>query len=93
MVARKLKAVEANDGSYAGEVLAAWDRLTPGEWPVAEGVVMKPKVAGSWPLATQVLILPWEKTGAITDVETLQVALVPRAEYERLCTIANAAGG
>ncbi len=61
-------------------------------WPVAEGIVMQPARPGAWPLATQVVILPFESQRAPVDVDVLQVVIVPRAQYEAL-QAAAAKGG
>jgi hypothetical protein len=51
--------------------------------PAAQACVLKPERDGRWPLATQALIVPWDKTEedvAKGDIE--HVMLVPRAQWE-----------
>ncbi len=60
--------------------------------PAIEGMVLRPKQAdrGMWPLATQVLLLPWESQPQAPDLPaTEQVMVVPRQVWERLLALAG----
>lgn len=60
--------------------------------PAIEGLVLRPKLAdrGHWPLATQVLLLPWESQPQAPDLPpTEQVMLVPRQVWERPLALAG----
>ncbi|QGL88309.1 hypothetical protein FEO91_08335 [Stenotrophomonas maltophilia] len=54
-------------------------------WPAVEGMVVKPRGA-LWPLATQVIVVPFEMQDRPepVNVDILQVVLVPRASWERI---------
>lgn len=55
-------------------------------WPAVEGMVMLPRQEKHWPLATQVVVLPFElqRQPQSFNVNILQVVIVPRASWERI---------
>ncbi|TBV76852.1 hypothetical protein [Pseudoxanthomonas winnipegensis] len=56
-------------------------------FPAVEAVMPLPRQDGMWPLVSQAVIVPWEVTDATGDcleMDSLQVMIVPRAEWERL---------
>lgn len=54
-------------------------------WPAIEGMVVKPERDGQWPLATQAILVPFDVQSAPPkNLDTMQVVIVPRANWERL---------
>lgn len=56
-------------------------------WPPVEALVPAPERPGEWPFMTQALIVPWavtSATGHAVDVDSLQVMLVPKADWDRV---------
>lgn len=55
--------------------------------PAVEAVMPMPQQEGAWPLVSQAVIVPWDvtdATGHCLEMDSLQVMIVPRAEWERL---------
>ncbi|MCD7099087.1 hypothetical protein [Stenotrophomonas sp. MMGLT7] len=54
-------------------------------WPAIEGMVLKPERSGSWPMVTQAVLVPFKvQNEPVPELDTLQVVIVPRANWERL---------